>query len=171
MLQKLWYPTHRVFKKEGPKVLGYYTTKRCILGAAEGFIWTIIAQHLIIYIKILKYAPLKFILRQLYFNINFADLGYFRPTLTNFLHKNASYLLNFWSIDPLKIPMGSLDSILESLGIYLEKKFIEHGSFLEVFRQKKCSSWFLNVIIPHLNQLNQSIRANIPGFSLADCQL
>ena len=106
-----------MFKKEGPKVLGYYTTKRCILGAAEGFIWTIIAQHLIIYIKVLKYAPLKFILRQLYFNINFADLGYFRPTLTNFLHKNALYWLNFWSIDPLKIPMGSLDSIIQYFGI------------------------------------------------------
>ena len=53
-----------------------------------------------------------------------------------------------------------------------------HGSFLEVFRPKKCSSWFLNVIIPRFvhwfqncAQLNQSIRANIPGFSLAVCQL
>ena len=53
-----------------------------------------------------------------------------------------------------------------------------HGSFLEVLRQIKCSSWFLNVIIQHFvhwfqncAQLNQSIRSNIPGFSLADCQL
>ena len=53
-----------------------------------------------------------------------------------------------------------------------------HGSFLEVFRPKKCSSWFLNVIIQcfvhwfqNCAQLNQSIRANIPVSSLADCQL
>ena len=57
-------------------------------------------------------------------------------------------------------------------------EFCNHGSFLEVFRQIKCSSWFLNVIIQHFvhwfqncAQLNQSIRSNIPGFSLADCQL
>ena len=49
----------------------------------------------------------------------------------------------------------------------------QHGSFLEVFNQKKLSSWFLNVIILHFvhwfqncAQLNQS--PNIPGFSLAD---
>ena len=55
---------------------------------------------------------------------------------------------------------------------------LTHGSFLEVFRPKKCSSWFLNIIIPRFvhwfqncAQLNQSIRANIPGFSLAVCQL
>ena len=53
-----------------------------------------------------------------------------------------------------------------------------HVSFMEMFRPKKCSSWFLNVIIPRFvhwfqncAQLNQSIRANIPGFSLAVCQL
>ena len=57
-------------------------------------------------------------------------------------------------------------------------EFIEHGSFLEVFRQKKCSSWFLNEIILHFVHwfqncawLNQSITSNIPGFSLADNSL
>ena len=50
-----------------------------------------------------------------------------------------------------------------------------HGSFLEVFRQKKLSSLFLNTIILYFvhwfqncAQLNQSISPNIPGFSLAD---
>ena len=50
-----------------------------------------------------------------------------------------------------------------------------HGSLLEVFRPKKCSSWFLNVIILHFvhwfqncAQLNQSNGPNIPGFPLAD---
>ena len=52
---------YRVFKKEGPKVLGYYTTKKCILGAVKGLIWTTSTQHLIIHIKILKYFLLKFI--------------------------------------------------------------------------------------------------------------
>ena len=52
------------------------------------------------------------------------------------------------------------------------------GLFWRCSDKKKCSSWFLDVIILHFvhwfqncAQLNQSNRANIPGFSLADCRL
>ena len=104
---------YRVFKKEEPKVLGYYTTKKCILGAVEGLIWTTSTQHLIIYIKVFKHVSLKFLWRYLYFNRNLADLGYFRPTFANFLHQNTSYWLNLLLMDTLKMPMGSLEWIIE----------------------------------------------------------
>ena len=76
-----------MFKKEGPKVLGYYTTKKCILGAVDGLIWTTSSQHLIIYIKVFKYILMKFIWRYLYLDRNLADMGYFRSTSTNLLYK------------------------------------------------------------------------------------
>ena len=85
---------YRVFKKEGPKVLGYYTTKKCVLGAVEGLISATSTQHLIICIKVLKNVPMKIILRYLYFYRNLANLGYCRPSLANFLIQNASHWLN-----------------------------------------------------------------------------
>ena len=43
-----------MIKKEGGKVNGYYTAKKCILGAFKGFIVTTRMGHLIICIKIPK---------------------------------------------------------------------------------------------------------------------
>ena len=97
-----------MFKKEGPKVLGYYTTKKCVLGAVEGLISATSTQHLIICIKVLKNVPLKIILRYLYFNRNLANMGYFRPSLANFLNQNVSYWLNSWLIDPKRYKWGHL---------------------------------------------------------------
>ena len=78
-----------MFKKEGPKVLGNYTTKKCVLGAVEWLISATSTQHLIICIKVLKNVPMKIILRYLYFYRNLADLGYFRSTMANLLHQNT----------------------------------------------------------------------------------
>ena len=45
-----------MIKKEGNKVDAYYTAKKCIFGATKRFILTTTLGHLIIYIKVLKYA-------------------------------------------------------------------------------------------------------------------
>ena len=80
---------YRVIKKEGPKVMGYYTTKKCILGAVEGLILTTSYQHFIIYIQVFKYFTLKLILRYLSLNINLAAIGYFRPTFASWLNQST----------------------------------------------------------------------------------
>ena len=46
------------------------------------------------------------------------------------------------------------------------------GLFWRCLDQKKCSSCFLNVMLLHFVHCAQlNIKANIPGFSQADCQL
>ena len=108
---------YRVFKKEGPKVLGYYTTKKCILGAVDGLIWTTSTQHLIIYIKVFKYILMKFIWRYLYLDRNLADMGYFRSTLANLLHQNAYKRLIWYSRAHTQVLIGSI--VLESQNFVL----------------------------------------------------
>ena len=97
-----------MIKKEGPKVLGYCTTKKCILGAVEWLIWTTSTQHLIIYIKVLKYFLLKFIQRYLYLDRNLADLGYFRSTLANLVLQNAYKRRIWYSRAHTEVLMGSI---------------------------------------------------------------
>ena len=48
-----------MFKKEGGKVKGYYTTKKLILGAFKGFIVIVRMGHLINCIKLPKNFTLK----------------------------------------------------------------------------------------------------------------
>ena len=56
--------TYRVFKKEGEKVKGYYTTKKLILGAVWGFIVTVRRMgHLINCIKLPKNFTFKLKIR------------------------------------------------------------------------------------------------------------
>ena len=95
-------------------------------------IWATSRQHLIICINVLKNVPLKIILRYLYFKRNLANMGYFRPSLANFLNQNASYWLNLWLIDPIKIPMGSLDWVTQNLGIcgYIWRKNVLRSQIL-----------------------------------------
>ena len=50
---------YSVFKKEGGKVKGYYTTKKLILGAFKGFIVIVRMGHLINCIKLPKNFTLK----------------------------------------------------------------------------------------------------------------
>ena len=88
--------------------MGYYTTKKCILGAVDGLIWTTSTQHLIIYIKVFKYILMKFIWRYLYLDRNLADMGYFRSTLASLLHQNAYQRLIWYSRAYTKVLMGSI---------------------------------------------------------------
>ena len=57
------YYIYRVFKKEGGKVKGYYTTKKLILGAVWGFIVTVRMGHLINCIKLPKNFTFKLKIR------------------------------------------------------------------------------------------------------------
>jgi len=58
-----FFELYRVFKKEGGKVKGHYTTKKLILGAVWGFIVTVRMGHLIYCIKLPKNFTLKLKMR------------------------------------------------------------------------------------------------------------
>ena len=88
--------------------MGCYKTKKCILGGVEALIWTTSTQHLITYIKVLKFFLLKFILRYLYFKRNLADFSYFKPSFANFLHQNASYWLIWYFKAHTQVFLGSI---------------------------------------------------------------
>ena len=135
---------YRVFKKEGPKVLGFYTTKNWTV---EGLIWTTSTQNLIFYIMVFKHVSLKFIMRYLYFNRNLADLGYFRSTLANLLHQNAFYRLIWYSRAPAQVFMGSIameSRIFLLLGKWIMTLFEENVQFnLKVLFQGRF--WLLEI--------------------------
>ena len=94
--------TYRVFKKEGPKVLGYYTAKQRCCGAVQGFILTTSTQHLKKCIMILKYITLKFILRCFYLKRNLADIG---------------FLALLWRIGSIKVP---------SIGLFYDPETLKY---------------------------------------------
>ena len=124
--------------------------------------------------------PLIFYLLQVIINIHKMILNIVGPaeTVSRFCYSPiGSYQKFIWvgSFTQLRSWRSSLSGYFFKCYYWLNTVY---GSFLDVFRQKKCSSWFLNVIILHIvhwfqncAQLNQSIRANIPVSSLADCQL
>ena len=60
---KFFLIKYRVFKKEGGKVKGYYTTKKLIQGAVWGFILTVRMGHLINCIKLPKNFTFKLKIR------------------------------------------------------------------------------------------------------------
>ena len=78
--------------------MGCYTPKKCSFEGVEGLIWTTSTQHLITYIKVLKFFLLKFILRYLHFKRSFA----------NFLHQNAFYWLIWYLRAHTQVFIGSI---------------------------------------------------------------
>ena len=75
---------YRVFKKEGGKVKGYYTTKKLILGAFKGFIVTVRIGHLINCIKLPKNFTFKLKIRPLNIQRKMAKNTLFNPNLPFF---------------------------------------------------------------------------------------